>query len=202
MKNLGPDSILTSGNLYLILLRLCRRFDDLISESFLQDQRYLKYRSFILRICANALYLAEEIYPPREVNGNAMKNGTSNKSDLLVSMLENLLVKFKEHHESVIKSENNYKALEKYINGPDRSRLTFYVLGNHYELLIHLVNAVLEAHKHSHGEGAMEKPLEDASALLSQMTDNLIGTCQPNPKKSIKQREEEMEKMVNLLEVS
>ena len=174
----------------------------MISESFLQDQRYLKYRSFILRICANALYLAEDIYPPREVNGNATENGTSNKNDLLVSMLENLLEKLKEHHQSVMKNENNYKALETYINGPDRSRLTFYVLGNHYELLIHLVNAVLEAQKHNNGESGMEKPLEDASGLFSQMADNLFETCQPNPKKTIKQREEEIEKMVNLLEVS
>ena len=101
-----------------------------------------------------------------------------------------------------MKSENNYKTLETYINGPDRSRLTFYVLGNHYELLIHLVNAVLEAQKHNNGESGMEKPLEDASGLFSQMADNLFETCQPNPKKTIKQREEEIEKMVNLLEVS
>ena len=101
-----------------------------------------------------------------------------------------------------MKNENNYKALETYINGPDRSRLTFYVLGNHYELLIHLVNAVLEAQKHNNGESGMEKPLEDASGLFSQMADNLFETCQPNPKKTIKQREEEIEKMVNLLEVS
>ena len=53
----------------------CGVTDDLISESFMQDQRYLKYRSFTLRISASALYLSEDIYPPRETNGNTAQNG-------------------------------------------------------------------------------------------------------------------------------
>ena len=61
----------------------------------MQDQWYLKYRSFTLRISASALYLSEDIYPPREINGNTENGGDSSKSDFLVSMLKTLLEKLK-----------------------------------------------------------------------------------------------------------
>ena len=165
----------------------------------MQDQQYLKYRSFTLRICASALYLSEDIYPPREVHGNS-ENGHSSKSDLLVSMLKNLSEKLKYHHETVIQNDVNYKTLESCIHGPDRSRLTLYVIGQHVDLLVHLVNAVLETQKINQG-GDIKEPLEKACTLLSKMTENTIETCQSDPTKSILHREKDLETIVNLLEV-
>ena len=172
----------------------------------MQDQRYLKYRSFMLRICACALYLSEDIFPPREFNGNSTENGAENngaasKSDMLTSMLKNLLEKLITTHDSVIKNEANYKTLENCINGPDRSRLTFFVMGEHVELLIILVKGVLEAQKWNQG-GNMKEFVEKASSLFAKMSENVIKSCQIDSVESIVNREEHFERLVNLLEVT
>ena len=90
--------------------------------------------------------------------------------------------------------------MESCIHGPDRSRLTLYVIGQHVDLLVHLVNAVLETQKINQG-GDIKEPLEKACTLLSKMTENTIETCQSDPTKSILHREKDLETIVNLLEV-
>ena len=169
----------------------------------MQDQRYLKYRSFMLRICACALYLSEDIFPPREFNGNTENgenNGAASKSDMLTSMLKNLLEKLITTHDAVIKNEANYKTLENCINGPDRSRLTFFVMGQHVELLILLVKGVLEAQMWNQG-GNMKEFVEKASSLFAKMSESIMKSCQIDSVESIVNREEHFERLVNLLEV-
>ena len=48
----------------------CGVTDDLISESFMQDQKFLKYRSLILRCVAACLFLAEDMQPSMVRNHN------------------------------------------------------------------------------------------------------------------------------------
>ena len=170
----------------------------------MQDQRYLKYRSFMLRICACALYLSEDMFPPREYNGNTENgenNGAGSKSDILTSMLKNLLEKLITTHDDVIKNEANYKTLQNCINGPVRSRLTFFVMGEHVELLILLVKGVLEAQKCSQG-GNMKEFVDKASSLFAKMSENVTKSCQIHSVESIVHREEHFERLVNHLEVT
>ena len=44
--------------------------DELISESFLQEQKFLKYRSFVMRALATAVYISEDIHPSRLAASN------------------------------------------------------------------------------------------------------------------------------------
>ena len=62
---------------YVLLIRWlnfvfhrCGVTDDLISESFMQDQKFLKYRSLILRCVAACLFLAEDMQPSMIRNHN------------------------------------------------------------------------------------------------------------------------------------
>ena len=48
--------------------------DDMISESFLLEQKYLKYRIFAMKSLATAVYMSEDIHPSRLAASNiAMK---------------------------------------------------------------------------------------------------------------------------------
>ena len=115
-------------------------------------------------------------------------------------VLESLITKLQAHHEEVMKNEVNYKALESPIQGPDRSRLTNFVEMNHCSMLIQLFRAVIDAQRLSSGEGGTipENSLSEASKLFGQMTDQVIkSSCH-----SLKNREDFLEKLVSVIEVS
>ena len=47
--------------------------DELISESFLLEQKFLKYRSLAMRALATAVYISEDIHPSRVAAANIAK---------------------------------------------------------------------------------------------------------------------------------
>ena len=97
--------------------------DDMISESFLLEQKFLKYRSFAMKSLATAVYMSEDIHPSRIAASNiAMKkekdvsnvNNTANdvvtqtfsdleRSSLLFPVLESLVESLESHHQEVNK---------------------------------------------------------------------------------------------------
>ena len=57
--------------------------DELISESFLLDQKFLKFRSLTMRALATAVYISEDIHPSRIAATNvASKSKTSGKNEV------------------------------------------------------------------------------------------------------------------------
>lgn len=150
----------------------------------MQDQKFLKYRSLLLRSLAASLYLSEDIYPPKkEANGTA---------ELSVFAIQSLVTKLEE----IIEEKVNSKSLDSPIQGPDRSRLTLYVEGEHNVLLLHLLNAVLEAQK----GGEVKEPLMKTAAAFGRMTQRVMDTCKPDQSHSL--REQHLEMFINALEVS
>ena len=109
----------------------------------------------ILRCVAACLFLAEDFRPTKSQNQNqtiAENGGSSTSEASMEKVLETLITKLQAHHEEVMKSEVNYKALESPIQGPDRSRLTNFVEINHCSMLIKLFRAVLDAQKSGNGD--------------------------------------------------
>jgi len=173
----------------------CGVTDDLISESFMQDQKFLKYRSLILRCVAACMFLAEDIHPTKsnnqkQSNDNITENGNGNSME---KVLSNLTEKLQSHHSEVIQNETNYKTLESPIQGPDRSRLTLFIGGDYCSLLLELFRAVLEAQKPG---GESVNCLSKAFELFCQMTQHIIKSTS----QSLKKREEFFEKLVSIIE--
>jgi len=188
----------------------CGVTDDLISESFMQDQKFLKYRSLILRCVAACLFLAEDIQPSmiRSHNQNHTKqgdvtiteNGSGSTASSMEQVLRSLVAKLQAHNEEVMENEANYKALESPIQGPDRSRLTLFVESDHCALLMELFRAVLEAQKCGIGGGS------DSDSLINCLTKAFKLFCQmaelviKSSSHLLKNREELFEKLVSIIE--
>ena len=164
--------------------------DDLISESFMQDQRFLKYRSLILRAVTASLLLSEDIHP------NHAKGSENGSSVNMVDVLESLTEKLKAHHEEVTKSEVNFKALKSPVQGPYRSRLTLFVEGQNYQIVYELLNSVVEAQKVSQG-GSPTEGLKKAASIFK----DVIKEITSQQSHSLKHREELFERTVNIIEV-
>lgn len=111
---------------------------------------------------------------------------------VLASLLEQIEV----HHSQVIQNEAHHKALDSPIQGPDRSRLTLFVEGQHCPLFVQLLRFAMASHQ---GENPKE-PMEKAYKLLDQMMSNLIAEGQKCH--SMKDREAFLEKVVNSIEVN
>ncbi len=52
--------------------------DDLVSESFIQEQKFLKFRLTTLRAITAAVYLTEDICPDKRSSSTVHENGESN----------------------------------------------------------------------------------------------------------------------------
>lgn len=157
----------------------------------MQDQRFLKYRSLLVRSLAASLYLAEGIQSAPKDHGGPTENGSSHSS--MRTTLESLLAQLEAHHQEVMSSEANYKALLTPIQGPDRSRLTLYV--DHGPLMILLIRSVLASHQSTDGN---EEALKKATELLKQMIASVTSGA---PSHSMKEREAYFEQLVNVIEV-
>ena len=166
----------------------------------MQDQRFLKYRSLILRCVAACLFLAEDIYPTKlhfnTKNEQIAENG--GQANNMGQVLTNLLEKLQAHHDEVNQKEVNYKALESPIQGPDRSRLTLFVESHHCSLLMELFRAVLECSSKT-GKANPENYLSNASKIFGEMTEQIINSASSH---SLKNREEFFEKLVSIVEVN
>ena len=141
--------------------------DDMISESFLLEQKYLKYRSFAMKSLATAVYMSEDIHPSRLAASNiAMKkenvvsnaNNTANdvvtqtfsdseRSSLLFPVLESLIESLESHHQEVNKDLVNVDVLNKLAFGPDTARLALYAKSSHVDLLVDLSKLTLNVYK-------------------------------------------------------
>lgn len=172
--------------------------DDLISESFMQDQRFLKYRSLLVRSLAASLYLAEGIQSaPKDTHyAGPTENGSCHNVSMRAT-LESLLGQLEHHHEEVMRSESNYKALLTPIQGPDRSRLTLYVESLHGPFLMNLIRAVLDSHESSEDSD----PQEPLSKAFEQLKDMIASITTEQPSHSMKDREAYFEQLFNVIEV-
>jgi hypothetical protein len=103
--------------------------DELISDSFVQEQNHLRFRSLILRSLVAAVYLSEDIHPARVVNANAATNGNasdSEKSDKMIRVIEELSAKMRETADAC----GNVNMDEDWMNpvqGPDRPRINLFL---------------------------------------------------------------------------
>ena len=158
--------------------------DDLISESFVQDQRFLKYRSLILRSIAASLNL---------LNAKNIVNGgeeATNQAENVI--LESLISQLQEHHDQVLKEEVNYKALDSPIQGPYRSRLSLYV--KHGQLMIAMFRGVSSLHQH-HGHNLDE--MSKAGQVYFSAVQEVLKKAKPTQLV----REDFFEDILNTIEV-
>ena len=135
--------------------------DDLISESFLLDQKFLKFRSLTMRALATAVYISEDIHPSRIAASNmaskSKKNGQnevileklndSERATFLCPVLKKLIEGLVQHQKEVAKDPVDFTALNKSAFGPDTSRLTLYVKSFHIDLLVTLLNLTHDVYK-------------------------------------------------------
>ena len=156
----------------------------MISESFVQDQRFLKYRSLILRSIAASLNL---------LNGKNIINGgeeATNQAENVI--LESLISQLQEHHDQVLKEEVNYKALDSPIQGPYRSRLSLYV--KHGQLMIAMFRGVSSLHQH-HGHNLDE--MSKAGQVYFSAVQEVLKKAKPTQLV----REDFFEDILNTIEV-
>ena len=151
----------------------------MISESFLQDQRFLKYRSLILRSIAASVHL---------LNTKQVVNGDANDAEK--TTLQCLINQLQEHHQQVLKEEVNYKALHSPIQGPYRSRLTLYT--EHGQLMIGMFTGVASLHQ-NHSLDEMNK----AGQLYTSLVDKVLKKAKPTQLV----KEDFLEDILNTIEV-
>ena len=154
--------------------------DDLISESFVQDQRFLKYRSLILRSIAASFALVSS-------NSPKQMNGSTNSEKAL---FESLINQLEDHHEQVLKDTNSYKPLDSPIQGPDRSRLSLYV--DHGQVILATLKGLLNLYSHQTID-----VLEKAWQMYESKVQKIIS--KPIPEQLVK--EEFLEDILNVTEV-
>ncbi len=159
----------------------------------MQDQKFLKYRSLIVRALSACALLSEGVSPASHspVSSAISENGTSTPK--MAEALQTLIGKIQAHHQDVVKCESNYRALESPIQGPDRSRLTLFVEGNFTSLAVALFEAVLASVKNEDVEAALTKAL---NLLVTQITQ-----IEQEVRHAFKEREAFFEKLVMVLEV-
>ena len=100
--------------------------DELISESFMANQRHLRLRTLIMRCLAASVYLSEDIHPARQQDSNSAgdpsdgQNGNS-KADKLVKVLETLVGQF-EDTSALCSKESMFDFRTNPMQGPYRPR--------------------------------------------------------------------------------
>ena len=156
----------------------------MISESFVQDQRFLKYRSLILRSIAASLNL---------LNAKNIVNGGEEATNQENVILESLISQLQEHHDQVLKEEVNYKALDSPIQGPYRSRLSLYV--KHGQLMIAMFRGVSSLHQH-HGHNLDE--MSKAGQVYFSAVQEVLKKAKPTQLV----REDFFEDILNTIEVT
>ena len=166
----------------------------MISETFLQDQRFLKHRSLLLRSLTACLFLSEGIQTSHQ-KFKGVENGSASHDN--VQVLDSLITKIQSHHDEIVQSESLHKSLESPVQGPDRSRLTLFVAGNYVKLSIELLKSVLEMSK-TGSEDSSAKHLNEASKMLENSVKQVISEVS---NQSLKHRDELFEKVVNVTEV-
>ena len=159
--------------------------DDLISESFVQDQRFLKYRSLILRSIAASFNL---------LNGKngIIHGGQAEETTGKAVILESLINQLQEHHDQVLKEEVNYKALDSPIQGPYRSRLSLYV--KHGQLMIAMFRGVASLYLNHASHDLINK--------AGQMYFSVVQEVLEKGKPSQLVREDFFEDILNTIEVT
>ena len=155
--------------------------DDLISESFVQDQKFLKYRSLILRSIASSLSLVSSHNDSKQMNGSINSGKT---------LLESLINQLEDHHHQVAKDDLSYKPLDSPLQGPDRSRLSLYV--DQSKVILAMLKGLLGLHCHQN-----TNELENAGQMYASSVKKVIS--KPVSKQLIK--EDFLEDILNVIEV-
>ena len=157
----------------------------MISESFVQDQRFLKYRSLILRSIAASFNL---------LNGKngIIHGGQAEETTGKAVILESLINQLQEHHDQVLKEEVNYKALDSPIQGPYRSRLSLYV--KHGQLMIAMFRGVASLYLNHASHDLINK--------AGQMYFSVVQEVLEKGKPSQLVREDFFEDILNTIEVT
>ena len=140
--------------------------DDVISESFLLDQKFLKFRSLTLRALATAVYMSEDIHPSRISasivaknnacklnltnnfnNASAQAISDSERASLLSPILETIIDDLIQHQKVVDQDRVDISVSNNSILGPDKSRLSVYMNNVHVDLLVTLLKLTLNVYK-------------------------------------------------------
>ena len=204
--------------------------DELISESFLLEQKFLKYRSFVMRALATAVYISEDIHPSRLAASNILTTNekiksttTSSSNDistrnlndseraaLLYPVMETLIEGLTKHHEEVKKDSANLAASCKLAFGPDTPRLALYINFSHVDLLINLLEFTLNVYKlvttKEHLEQEKIKPiLETLSKNSTCLFKDIVSSVKEfvnTHKSQLYQRYQKLESLINATETA
>ena len=194
--------------------------DEIISESFLLDQKFLKFRSLTIRSLATAVYMSEDIHPSRIAASRACQNEdtltsdmTKNLSDserasLLLPVLEKLIECLEQHKNEVESDPVDFTLPNKSAFGPDSSRLTLYVKSFHTDMLITLLRFTLSVYKlvstkesseQQTIQQSLEKLSEKAISVFQSILNNLAEALNTQGTKFF-QRHEMFESIINVLD--
>ena len=204
--------------------------DELISESFLQEQKFLKYRSFVMRALATAVYISEDIHPSRLAASNILttiekskstttsssndiltrKFNDSERASLLYPVMETLIEGLTKHHEEVKKDSANLAASCKRAFGPDAPRLALYINSSHIDLLINLLQFTLNVYKLVTTKEPLEQEkikqiLETLSKNSTHQIMDIVSSLKEfvnTHKNQLYQRYEKLESLINATETA
>ena len=201
--------------------------DELVSESFLLDQKFLKYRSLIMRALATAVYISEDIHPSRTAafNLSSKKKSTdtnntiniipsifsdSERAFLLSPVLESLIEVLVQHQKEVHDDGSDFNVSNKCAFGPDTSRLTLYSKSSHIDILVTLLKLTNNVYKLVSTKDTKEQ--EGIKGVLSTLTETAMKKFQTmvtdtteflnNHETKFFQRHEKLEFIVNATESS
>lgn len=195
--------------------------DDLISDSFLTEQKFLFFRSTTIRSLVAAVYMSEDIHPARVATSNKeqKQNGNGPSSDQSRSaQMSTIIVKLVDQlvkHLEEIRSQNSFQIEDfvKYLNpvqGPDRSRLVLYVGDQHPDFLVELLRLVLATHQIVSDEEDQKSKHQQMSSticprvvdLFASIVDRVKVRITDKEKLSLIHREQHLESIVNIIESS
>ena len=204
--------------------------DDLISESFLLDQKFLKLRSLAMRALATAVYISEDIHPSRIAASNvAAKNKScepnvpstmnniitqnisdSERASLLSPVLERLIDGLVQHQKEVVQDRVDFSVPNNSALGPDSPRLRLYARTLHIELLVTLLKFTLNVYKmvstkdpieQDGAKQLLETLSKDATTKFQNMVANVTEFVNTQGTRLF-QRCEKLETIINVTESS
>ena len=200
--------------------------DELISESFMLEQKFLKYRSLAMRALATAVYISEDIHPSRLAALNIAKkdnitssNSTGNdtiaenisdaeRGSLLGPVLERLIDSLVDHHQEVKRDSVNFHGSNNLAFGPDTPRLTLYVNSFHIDLLVELLRLTLNIYKLATKKQPLEldkskEQLETLSKNATSRFKDIVGNLEEflnTHKHLLYKRNDKLESIINATE--
>ena len=203
--------------------------DDLISESYLLDQKFLKFRSLTLRALATAVYMSENIHPSRVAASNAAGKGEacepnvpgdvnnviqnisdSERAFVLSSVLGKIIDGLVNHQKDIEQDHMDFSIFNKSVLGPDSPRLHLYIKYLHNEFVVTLLQMTMYAYKMVSTKETVEQDaakelctqlFEDAITKFQKMVTDLTELVN-NDSGQLFQRSEKLESIVNVTESS